>query len=80
MHYWGWNWGMNLWMILWWLVIAGIIVLAVYGVVALFTRGRLGQPLGSTAEQDPLRILKERYARGEISTEDYRRMREELKD
>jgi len=80
MHYGGWNWGMNLWMILWWLVIAGIIFLAVYGVVALFTRGRLGQPPGSTAEHEPLRILKERYARGEISTEEYQRMREELKD
>jgi putative membrane protein len=29
-------------------------------------------------EKTPLEILKERYARGEISEEEYRRMKEEL--
>jgi putative membrane protein len=80
MHYWNWNWGMNLWMLLWYLMVVAILALAFYGVVALVTRGKGGQLLAPLAPDDPLRILKQRYARGEISEEEYRRMREELKE
>jgi putative membrane protein len=55
----------------------GIMALAVY----LVTRalGRAGLWTGTGRAETPLEILKRRYAAGEISSEDYQRMKEELK-
>lgn len=76
---WGYNnwWGMGLGMLIWWALLLGIFVLAVYGLVSLFNRHSGQRP---PARPDPLAIVKERYARGEITTEEYHRMREELKE
>ncbi|WP_406677677.1 SHOCT domain-containing protein [Moorella sp. ACPs] len=71
------NWGMGLWMLVWWVLVIGILVLAVYGLVSLFNRRTGQQP---ALRPDPLAILKERYARGEITTDEYHRMREELRE
>ncbi|KYH32753.1 SHOCT domain-containing protein [Neomoorella mulderi] len=71
------NWGMGLWMLVWWVLLTGILVLAVYGLVSLFNRRTGQQPV---LRPDPLGILKERYARGEITTDEYHRMREELRE
>ncbi|MGI9862094.1 SHOCT domain-containing protein [Moorella naiadis] len=74
---WGYyNWGMGLGMLLWWVLLLGIFVLAVYGLVSLFNH-RGGQQ--TLRHPDPVEIIKERYAKGEITTEEYHRMREELK-
>ncbi|BCV20736.1 SHOCT domain-containing protein [Moorella sp. Hama-1] len=74
---WGYNnwWGMGLGMLLWWALLLGIFVLAIYGLVSLLNRHGSQQPL---KRPDPLEIVKERYARGEITTEEYQHMREEL--
>ncbi len=56
------------------LVPLAIVVLVIW----LIFRGFQGWPGGSRAE-NPLDIIKVRYARGEISREEYDRMREELK-
>ncbi len=65
--------GMNglLWFILIVIPMLGIIFLLIY-VVLRETKGEVNK------EKTPLEILKERYARGEISEEEYRRMKEEL--
>ena len=74
----------------WWqagLMWAGMIAfwgLLIWLVYALFTNAarRAGQP-GDDREHrggDALRILDERLARGEIDTEEYRRLREVLGD
>ncbi len=76
MHWGNWGdcgWGMGfgwIWMILFWgLVIAGI----VYIVKALSRRaGRSWQ------EETPLDILKKRYAKGEITKEEFERMKDDL--
>ena len=60
------------WMMLWWLV---IVVLVFVGVVWLL-RGRAGGPPPSDRGED---VLRERYARGEIDDETYRRMLAELR-
>jgi uncharacterized membrane protein len=38
-----------------------------------------GQAPGGPAKDDPLDIVRERYARGEISSEEYRRTQEDLR-
>lgn len=70
----GWGWGMGfgwIFMILFWaLVILGIVALAKW----LYSAGNLG----GNASKRPLDILKERYARGEITRDEYQRTRRDL--
>ena len=66
----GW-WGVIgvLFMLLFW---AGVIALIVWGIKALTKGG------GSTAKSNPLEIAKERYAKGEISKEEFEQMKKNL--
>lgn len=70
----GWGWGMGfgwIFMILFWaLIILGIVALAKWLLSA-------GNP-GSSASKQPLDILKQRYARGEITRDQYEQMRRDL--
>ena len=75
MMYWGngTGWWMlfgGLWMLIFW---GGLIALIVWGVKKLTERG------GRTGERsDPLSIAKERYARGEISKEQFEQIKKDL--
>ncbi|MGQ9531412.1 MAG: SHOCT domain-containing protein, partial [Desulfotomaculales bacterium] len=69
-------WSMGISMLLSWLVPLVIVGLLIY-LAIVWSRDRRLLTVGSRP-QDALSILKERYARGEIPTEDYHRMREEL--
>jgi putative membrane protein len=68
----GWAWG---WMWVWpLLVLVGVVLLLVGGVVWLARRP------GQSGQLDPARrILDERFARGEIDEDDYRRRRDTLR-
>ena len=71
---WGaWGWGMGfgwIFMILFWiLVVLGIVALAKW----LFSTAGSG-----ASGKRPLEILKERYARGDITREQYEQMRRDL--
>lgn len=75
---WHWGPGMGWWMIfgggfffLFWL---GIILLAIWGWTRLASEGR-GR---SSPRQGPLDIAKERYARGEISKEQFEQLKKDL--
>ena len=84
MHGWmGWDHGMGgggwLMMVVFWvLVILGVFL------VARFLLGRSGSSLGRSARnagggaETSLDVLKRRYARGELSREEYLRMKEDL--
>lgn len=59
----------SIWMVVFW---GGLIALIIWGVKKLTERG------GSPSKRDPLDIAKERYARGEISEEEYQRLKKDL--
>lgn len=60
-----------------WLGLLLLIVLTVWAVSALTTSRGRSEPL-STTRETPLEILQKRYARGEISHEEYEQMRSDL--
>jgi putative membrane protein len=66
----------------WWpfmfIVPLGFLVLVVLGIYYLLSGQRSQGASASHAENEALRILKERYARGEITSEQYARMRKDL--
>jgi putative membrane protein len=61
-----------------------VFILLIFGIVWLLAGGRFGSNKGgySMDQRDgletPLEILKRRYARGEITKEEYDRMRKDL--
>lgn len=73
---WGWGHmlGGGLFMLLFWVA---VIVLAVYLVRAL-TGGKADSSASPSAKPDALRILDERFARGEISREEHEEQRKHL--
>ena len=61
------------WMIIVWVIIIGLIV---WGVIALTRHS--AHSSGSTERRSPLDIAKERYAKGEITKEEFERIRKDL--
>lgn len=73
---WG-GWAFALHLLFSWAVPLVIIVLLVY--LALIWGKEKKVNTGNTNLTDPLNILKQRYAKGELTSEEYHRMKEELK-
>ncbi len=59
----------GLWMVIFW---GGLIALVVWGIMKLSRRN------GSAPKHDLLDIAKERYARGEISREEFEQLKKDL--
>ncbi len=59
----------GLWMLIFW---GGLIALIVWGIMKLSRRN------GSTPKRNPLDIAKERYARGDISKEQFEQIKKDL--
>ena len=76
---WYWREGMGLWMIfggIWFLIFWGaIIALVVWGIKKLATRGGPG---AGAEGRSPLDIARERYARGEITKEQFELLKKDL--
>ncbi|MBE8539043.1 SHOCT domain-containing protein [Geoglobus acetivorans] len=69
----GYGYGLGfIWQIIWLVVIIAVI----YLVINALSQNRGGSSSGE--ESRALRILDERFARGEISAEEYRKLKEEL--
>ncbi|WP_007027259.1 SHOCT domain-containing protein [Saccharomonospora iraqiensis] len=69
------GWGMGGWMWIWpVLILIGLAVLATTAVLWTRGRGPSGDDRGTAR-----RILDERFARGEIDEEEYRRRRDDLR-
>jgi len=69
---WGWGWGLPLLGGLFWLLVIVGIVLVVTSLV------RRGEPTTAGGGESALDILKRRLARGEITLEEYERLKKEL--
>lgn len=80
MYDWGYG-GMGIFMIVFWLIGLGLLGFAVYGIIQWANKGgiRSDSHLDRRPADDALAILKERYARGEITREEFDRIREDLK-
>ena len=72
MYYDGFGW---LWMLLWMAALVIIIGLVVWAVIAATRRGG-GHDI--TTSRTPLDIAKERYARGEITREEFEQLKRDL--
>jgi putative membrane protein len=70
-----WGFGMMLVMMLFWVV---IIVGVVLGIAWILRQGTAADGGGAARRDQALDILRERYARGEISKEEFDRMRRDL--
>ena len=83
-HHDGWDghmgWGGGWWMLIWGtLMMAGLVVLVVWLIRTTATGGGVSRGSGSDEPLDSARrILAERYARGELSTEEYRERLDQL--
>jgi putative membrane protein len=76
-----WNSGFGgIWMFLWWLIIISLVV----GVAYMLINGGHRIPndgrVISRSPQNAMEILKERYAKGEITEEEFIKMRKNLRD
>jgi len=73
MMWWPWGTAMGWWMIVWIVLFwGGLIALIVWGIKKLTERGN------STPKRSPLDIAKERYAKGEISREEFEQLKKDL--
>jgi len=77
---WCWSSGGGWWMVFGWVwmvvVIGAVIALVVWGIRRLSEHGGAGA--GSATRRDPLDIAKERYARGEITKDQFDQIRRDL--
>jgi uncharacterized membrane protein len=69
--------GRGWWMVMGWVWFLGFWALVLYAIYALSNR-RPPETLGRPAEPDALELLARRYARGEISDDQYEVMRTRL--
>jgi putative membrane protein len=62
----------------WWIVVVVVMVVMMGGMLWMMLG--MGSGRGSRSTSDPLEIVRQRYARGEISDEEYERVRRGLEE
>jgi putative membrane protein len=61
-----------------WVLVVAALVLAVRWLIRQNSQDRVPQPPAGQPKEDPLEVLRHRYARGEIDEEEYERRRKTL--
>jgi putative membrane protein len=77
---WFWNEGMGWWMMfggVWSLLFLGGLIALIVWIVKRAT-GNKGPSSDSSQKSDPLSIAKERYAKGEITRDEFEQMKKDL--
>ena len=73
----GWaGWGSGFWMLGSLLLMIGVIVIVVWAVMAVSRAGRT--PTGDPSRPTPTEILRERFARGEITEQEFEQAKKVL--
>jgi putative membrane protein len=77
---WGWGWMFSggLMMLLFWSALIVLVVLAARGLGGGGGRSETSTPHREAARQTPLEIAQARYAKGEISRDEYETLRHDL--
>ena len=70
------GYGMGIWMLISWIIMAVVIIFALYGLIAIIRKSETGHYMHKSSE--PMEYLKARLAKGEISHEEYQKIKEEL--
>ncbi len=74
---WDWSYGMSGW----WMVLGGIMMVLFWGgliLLVIWGIKKLTERPGTVDKHTPLDIVKERYARGEISQEQFEQIKKDL--
>ncbi len=82
MHPWGWGFGwwfggMIMMVLFWIVVVVGILVL-IRWLFGQSRPGRISHPQGKESFESALEILPNRYARGEITKEEFENMKKDI--
>jgi len=72
----GYGFGMGIWMIVGWIIMAAVIIFALYGLIVLLRRSDSGTT--AVKPSNPLDLLKERLAKGEIDISEFNRIKDEI--
>lgn len=72
-HWWGWLFGFIVMVVFW-----GLVIWGVWYLVSSLSRRPVHPPAAPPPHDDPRRILDARLARGEISVDEYQRLRHTL--
>lgn len=79
MHWGDYSWGIGFWMGLGWLFIILFWVLVILGIIYLVKLVvGVGAGKKGTDTETPLEILKRRYAKGEVTKEQFDQMKEDI--
>lgn len=72
----GWGYGGGfIWSIIWMIIQIALVIGAIYLIVSLFRNNRIGEK-----RNDAIEILRERYAKGEISEDEYLERKKHLEE
>jgi putative membrane protein len=73
---WGWMAFGAVWMVLFW---GGIVALVVWAITRLSGDRERREELSRSEDRPPLEIAKERYARGEITRDQFKQLQDDLR-
>ena len=69
-----------IWMILFWIIIIAVVIVVIVLVVNSSKQKQVSSPGESSTHEKAIDKLKERYAEGEITREEYKQMMDDLKE
>lgn len=58
----------------------GLLLLLLIVAVLIYTSGNIGGFLGNRSGKDPIQLIQERYAKGEIDEEEFIRLKKKLSE